>query len=100
MEDTKDKKPRGWYGQRVKELDVEFRKIREDLEQLLRNSPEIEGLLNHPIIREYEHWEQRIRRIEQSQQSLVHTQQQLDSLVRRAEIAARSLEKSQGRGAR
>ena len=97
---TKDKKPRGWYGQRVKELDVEFRKIREDLEQLLRNSPEIEGLLNHPIIREYEHWEQRIRRIEQSQQSLIHTQQQLDSLVRRAEIAARSLEKSQGRGAR
>ena len=100
MEDTKEKKPRGWYGQRVKELDVEFKKIREDLEQLLRNSPEIEGLLNHPIIHEYEHWEQRIRRIEQSQQSLIHTQQQLDSLVRRAEIAAKSLEKSQGRGAR
>ena len=50
---TEDKKPRGWYGQRVKELDVEFRKIREDLEQLLRNSPEIELLHNHPIIREY-----------------------------------------------
>jgi len=40
VEDTKEKKPRGWYGQRVKELDVEFKKIREDLEQLLRNSPE------------------------------------------------------------
>ena len=100
MEDTKEKKPRGWYGTRVKELDVEFKQIREDQEQVLRNSPEIIGLLKHPIIHEYENWENRIRRIEQSQQSLIHTQQQLDSLVRRAEIAAQSLERSQGRGAR
>ena len=54
---TEDKKPKGWYGQRVKELDTEFQQIQKEMKQLLRNSPEIMNLLNHPIIQEYENWE-------------------------------------------
>jgi uncharacterized protein YukE len=96
---TEEKKPKGWYGQRVKELDTEFQQIQKEMKQLLRNSPEIMDLLNHPIIQEYEHWEQRVRRIEQTQQSLMQTQQQIESTLRRAEIAARSLERLPGRGA-
>ena len=96
---TEDKKPKGWYGQRVKELDTAFQQIQKEMKQLLRNSPEIMNLLNHPIIQEYENWENRIRRIEQAQQSLIHTQQQIESTLRRAEIAAKSLERLPGRGA-
>jgi predicted glycoside hydrolase/deacetylase ChbG (UPF0249 family) len=92
---TTSGKPRGWFGRRVEELDSTYQELIaeiQELKELVRNTPHVLELLNHPIVDNFEQWEKRIRRIEQTQLASIRAQDDLNSRLTRAERAAKTLE--------
>ena len=85
-------KPKGWFGTAVKEHDVLLRKLQDDItsyssqiDDFNNTIPKLFTLLDHPIVREFEQWERRLKRMEQAVQPLVENQQRMNLLVLRAE---------------
>lgn len=102
VEEQYDKKPKGWYGQRVKEMDEEFRQLEQLVESLKAEVAEqrrILDLADHPMLSNYESFYNRFRQMEMQMDTVMSTVQHFQAEIDSVRRLTQSLSAPRTRGA-
>ncbi len=97
-----DNPKRGNFATRVKDMGIEVEAIRDEtdaLKKILKKHPAIVELLDHPFVRDFRYWETKIRRLEQTLNTVLQNQGNIEQQLRRAENLVTRAERSRTRGA-
>ncbi len=99
---AEEAKKRGNFATRVKDLGLEVKELRENVEvfeDVVNRQPEILTLLDHPFVRDFKYWETKIKRLEQMLEMVLRQQGTIEQQLRRAENLVTRAELSRTRGA-
>lgn len=96
-----EKKPKGWYGTRVREMDEEFRELKDEVAALraeLAEQHELKKLRDHPMLVNYESFYERFRQVERKVQVFFDRVTAFEARFASIERAVRSLTAPRNRG--